>query len=205
MVRSPSAKPEGGKEPQQGPVSGWALFVVWFLLGLQSFGGGGATLALLRREVIQRRGWVSEAEFTQDWALCQLAPGINLTALAILLGRRWRGIGGSVLCVLGLLLPSVLATVLLTASYAHVREATTMQAMLRAIVPASVGLGLLSSVQMLRSLLTDSQREGVGSVCFSIFIVAGSAVAALKTTLPVVLILLGAGVLSALFQGVRRR
>jgi len=204
-VRSPSAKPERDKEPQQGPVSRWVLFTVWFLLGFQSFGGGGATLALIRREVIQRRGWVSEAEFTQDWALCQLAPGINLTALAIVLGRRWRGIGGSVLCVLGLLLPSALATVLLTASYAVVRDAATTQAMLRAIVPASVGLGLLSSVQMLRSLLTASQKEGLGSVCFSVFIVAGSAAAALLTKLPVVLIFLGAGVLSALFQGVRRR
>lgn len=188
-----------------GPISGWVLFRVWFLLGLQSFGGGGATLTLIRREVIQQRKWLTEETFTQDWALCQLAPGINLTALAILVGRRLGGVGGSILCVLGLLLPSATATVLLTASYALVRDAATTQAMLRAIVPASVGLGLLSSVQMLRSLLTASQKEGVGSVLFSVLVVAGSAAAALLTTLPVVLILLGAGVLSALFQGVRRR
>lgn len=188
-----------------GPISGWVLFRVWFLLGLQSFGGGGATLTLIRREVIQHRKWLTEETFTQDWALCQLAPGINLTALAILVGRRLGGMGGSVLCVLGLLLPSATATVLLTASYAQVRDAATTQAMLRAIVPASVGLGLLSSVQMLRSLLTASQKESVGSALFSVLLVAGSAAAALLTRLPVVLILLGAGVLSGLFQGVRRR
>ena len=129
-------------------MSSWLLLRVWLTLGLQSFGGGGATLALIRREVLERRGWVTEEAFTEDWALCQLAPGINLTALTILLGRRIAGARGIVLCLLGLLLPSVLVTVVLTAFYAPVRDSVLVKAALRAIVPASVGLGLLTAFQM---------------------------------------------------------
>src|SRR5438105_7826591 len=87
---------------------------VWLGLGLQSFGGGAATLTLIRRAAVEQYGWLSEAEFTRAWALVQIAPGINLLALTILIGRRTLGAKGIALALLGLLLPSVTVTVLLT-------------------------------------------------------------------------------------------
>src|SRR5438094_7868654 len=91
------------------------LLRIWFGVGLHSFGGGATTLTLIRRAVVDRYGWLSEAEFTREWTLCQLAPGINLLALAILIGRRLGGARGVALALLGLLLPSVGVTIVMTA------------------------------------------------------------------------------------------
>ena len=185
-------------DPINKPLSLWRLFGVWFLLGLQSFGGGGAMLTLIRRTVIERYGWLTEEEFTRDWALCQVCPGINLTAFTILIGRRIAGGAGAVVCLVGLLLPSVACTILLTVWYATLRESPLMKAALKAVVPASVGLGLLSAYEVARPVLRESAQEGNGWLLLALFLLVGSGVALFWIKLPVVYILVGAGGLSAL-------
>jgi chromate transporter len=185
------------------PPSSALLLRVWLGLGLQSFGGGVATLALIRRAVVERYRWVSDEEFTRDWALCQVAPGINLLGITILLGRRLAGMRGVFLCLLGLLLPSVTLTVLLTALYAHIRDSDVVRAALRAVIPASVGLGLLTAFDIARPTLSASGREGRGSLVFSLFLIVGSGAALLwgRGRISVVLLLAAAGALSALVHG----
>jgi chromate transporter len=176
----------------------WLLLWVWLALGAQSFGGGTATLYLIRRAVVERRRWISEQEFTRDWAISHLPPGINLLALTTLIGWRLRGPLGVGLSLLGLLLPSVSITVLLTALYAGVRDLPVMQSALRGVIPATVGLGLLMSFQMGRPLLIVSWGEGWRSLLLSGALLVGSALAVLLWQLPVVAVLCGAGAIGAL-------
>src|SRR5579872_4807375 len=82
-------------------LSSWRLLCIWLAVGVQSFGGGGTTLVLIRRAAVEQYGWLSAAEFTRQWGLCQMAPGINLLALVILLGRRVAGMRGIALGLLG--------------------------------------------------------------------------------------------------------
>lgn len=168
------------------------------MLGLQSFGGGGAMLTLIRRTVIERYGWLTEEEFTRDWALCQVCPGINLTAFTILIGRRIAGGAGAVVCLVGLLLPSVACTILLTVWYSALRESPLMKSALKAIVPASVGLGLLSAYEVARPVVRESALEGRGWLFLALVLLIGSGVALFWLRLPVVYVLIGAGCLSAL-------
>jgi Chromate transporter len=58
------------------------------LIGLAAFGGPAAHVALMRRELVQRRGWVNASEFSRMFAACNLVPGPSSTELAILLGYR---------------------------------------------------------------------------------------------------------------------
>ena len=182
----------------------WFLLRVWLLLSLQSFGGGGATLSLLRRAIVEQHGWISEADFTRDWAICQVCPGINLLCMTILVGRRIAGLRGVFLCLVGLLVPSVTATILLTAFYARIRNAAQVQAALRAVVPASVGLGLLAAWDMLRPLLRESKQDGAVWVIFAAFLLVASG-AALWFNAPVVAILAGAGLLSGVLHFAAQR
>ena len=168
------------------------LFYTWFLLGTQSFGGGTATLFMIRRAAVDQHRWLSPEEFTRDWAISQASPGINLLCITILLGRRVRGLAGSLVALFGLLLPSVTITVLMTALYADLRNLPITQAALHGVVPATVGLGLMLSVNMVRPLLEVSRRESNFSLGVSIVIVVGSALAVLVWELPVVYVLLGA-------------
>ncbi|MBA3946967.1 MAG: chromate transporter [Herpetosiphonaceae bacterium] len=187
------------------PPSAWQLLRIWFGLGLQSFGGGAATLYLIRQAVVERHGWITEAEFTRDWSICQVAPGINLLGVTILIGWRIAGPLGVALTLLGLLLPSVTITVILTALYSRIQGLAVVHAALRGIVPATVGISLLLVLQLVRPLLTTSRGEGRSSLLVSWLLLAGSALLVALGHAPVVVVLSGTGAVSALFQWYRRR
>jgi chromate transporter len=177
------------------------FFLIWLLLGAQSFGGGTASLALIRRSAVETHHYLTEAEFVRDWALVQIAPGVNLLALVILIGRRWGGARGVALALGGLLLPSAAATVLMTALYAQFATLPVVRAALRGILPATVGLGLVTAIQMLRPLLRTGRGEGRLSFTASVVLIAGcAAIAALWSRVPVAIVLLGAG---AVFAAIR--
>ena len=182
------------------PISLRLILRVWFSLGLQSFGGGSATLALIRRAVVEQHGWITDAEFVRDWALCRVTPGINLLALTVLVGRRLAGIPGVFICLLGLLLPSVTITILLTACYSQYKELPAMRAALRGVLPATVGLGLLTAYQMTVPLLAASRREGQGTLLIGIFLLVVGGLIEAVWHLPVVWVLCAAGVTGALFH-----
>lgn len=176
----------------------WQLFRVWFQMGLQSFGGGMATLYMIRRAVVDQYGWLTAGEFARDWALCQAAPGINLICMTILIGRQVAGIPGALVAVFGLLLPSVAITITMTALYASFRDSTLLQSAIHGVVPATVGLGLLLSASMARPLLAASRRESNFSLVVGVILLVGSAVALLLWQLPVILVLCTAGLIGAL-------
>lgn len=176
----------------------WLLLWIWFLLGVQSFGGGMATLYLIRRATVERYQWLTAAEFTRDWALCQAAPGINLLCMTILIGRQVAGLAGAVVALVGLLLPSVTITILMIALYADLRNLPVVQAALHGVVPATVGMGLLLTTNMARPLLAASHRESRTSLVVSVLILVGSTLAVVLWETPVILVLISAGTLSAL-------
>ena len=178
---------------------------VWFRLGLQSFGGGVATLALIHRAAVDREGWITDVEFTRYWALCQIAPGINLFALTILIGRKIGGAPGIAAALAGLLFPSVSITIAMTAAYARVQHATEVRAALRGVIPATIGLGLVTALQMVRSLTIVAHKEGVDSLLVGALVLIGSGAVVAVWHVPVVAALLGSGALCAAHAWIRSR
>ena len=187
-----------------GSLSARRLLRVWLVLGLQSFGGGMATLALVRRVAVEQERWITASEFSRFRALVQLAPGVNLLALIVLIGRKTAGVKGICLALGGLLLPSVAVTVLLTAFYARFQYAPLVREAAGGIVPAIVGLGLVTAWQIARPLLARSRREGRGSLGLSLLLLAGSGLAA-RRGLPVILILGVCAGIYAVWSWARRR
>lgn len=187
------------------PVPSATLLRVWAQIGTQSWGGGPATLALIRQAVVVERQWVSEADFARGWALCQMSPGINQIGLTILLGRQIAGTRGIAICLLGLLTPSVLLTVAVTAGYAAVRGNSTAQAALRGAIPATVGIGLFTALQMATATLKESAKEGKVALAFSGILLATAIAVAAFTQSAAVAVLLGAAAVGALQGAVRNR
>jgi len=179
------------------------IFQVWFKLGIQSFGGGVATLALIQRAAVDDENWVTDLEFTRYWALCQIAPGINLFALTILIGRKTGGALGILAALAGLLLPSITITILMTAAYAKIRHAPATQAALRGILPATIGLGLVATIQIVRPLAVAARKEGVDTLIVSGVALIGSGAVIAVWHLPVIFALIGSAVLCALHAWVR--
>lgn len=174
---------------EPGRVPAASILKTFLVLGSLSFGGGTATMALIRGEVVDRKGWVDETEFTRDWSLCQMAPGINLLSLASLIGWRLCGIAGLVTALGGLLLPSATLTVALTAVYATYRESPLVEAALRGVLPATVALGAVTAVQMARPLLAAGRSEGLASLSLAVVIMLGAtALSVVHVAVPVILL-----------------
>jgi chromate transporter len=183
----------------------WALFRAWFSIGAQSFGGGAATLYLMRRVAVEQHGWLSDDEFTQYWGICQIAPGINILGQTILIGRKVGGAPGIALAMLGLLLPSVPLTILIAAAYTSIRQLPQMQEALHGLVPGTVGLGLLMAFQMMRPPLKASRSEGRASLAFGVAVILGCAALVGIMGASVIGVLWGAGALCALVAWRRAR
>jgi chromate transporter len=170
---------------------------IWLLIGAQSFGGGMATLALIRRAAVERERWTEPGEFARMWALVQVAPGINLLALTILIGRKAGGTAGIVAAIAGLMAPSVAITILFTATYHRYEGAPIVRAAMHGVLPAVLALGLTVMVQIAKPMLEEGRRYGRGQIVVGGLLFAGSALAVLRTGLPVVGILLLAALAGA--------
>ena len=176
----------------------WKLFLVWFRIGLQSFGGGAATVLLIRREIIERRGWISEEEYIRDWSLSQLPPGIILIAVMILIGQKLRGWRGIVVSLAGALLPSSAGICLFSTGFLLIEHLWPVQAMMKGVVPATAGLLLTSAFQFAWLPLSKAGR----SVCLPLhlteclLIIGGSALAVAWWHLEMIVVVLAAITLS---------
>jgi chromate transporter len=170
------------------PIGLWKLFAIWLGLGAQSFGGGASTLILIH-QACSHYGWMDEEQFVRAWALSQISPGINLAKLTIIIGfhlRRWVGLA---ICLAGLMLPSAVVTVLMTAGYAALRDNQFMQAAMRGIQPATIGLSFTMGFQMIQSIFGAAYQEGRARFGIHILLLTGGIVLAFFGTLsPIVVI-----------------
>ncbi|MDE3076286.1 MAG: chromate transporter [Chloroflexota bacterium] len=117
-------------------------------IGLLSFGGGSATLLLMRRELVDRRRWISSEQFNRGFTLSKLSPGTNQIAQVILYGRHLGGWAGVAVALAGFLLPAVVTTVLLSILLvAAIGNPLTRDA-LRLVVPATAGMTMAVALQM---------------------------------------------------------
>lgn len=173
------------------------MLKLWLGVSIQSFGGGNATFALIRRAFVEDHRWISAEDFSRDWALVQLAPGINLIALAVLIGRNLGGARGIVAAVVGLLVPSAVIAVLITAGYAHVQNVAFVKAALRGIVPATIGIGIYTTVETVRPILAARRRAGRAHGAAAVILLATAAGLEMAQLLPVIAILALVGAASA--------
>jgi chromate transporter len=191
----------------QPPKGLWDLFLIWFWLGAQSFGGGASTLILIHQACL-RYEWMDESQFVRAWALSQISPGINLAKLTIIIGYQLRKWPGLLVCLAGLLLPSAGVTVLMTAGYAALRNQPWMQAVMRGILPATIGLSFTMSIQMGQSLLSNAYFEGRARLgVHAVLLVAGVVLAATGLFSPIAVMLLvgGATVIGLTFVPVKKK
>lgn len=184
----------GLRKPQPGTGE---LFITWLLLGIQSFGGGSSTFLLIHQTCMKRK-WLSEEDFVRAWALAQIAPGINLVKLTMMLGYQLHGWPGLAAAAAGLLLPSAAVTVLLTAGFATIRSLPLIQAIMKGILPATVGLSLAMGVQMAQPLFTRAHLDGRARLIAHILIVLGAALLLGLTSVSPIAVLMLAGAAAVL-------
>ena len=86
----------------------WELFVSFFKVGLLTFGGGYAMLPMLQREVVEKRGWITEEQILDCYAIGQCTPGVIAVNTATYVGMLQAGPLGAACATLGVIFPSLL-------------------------------------------------------------------------------------------------
>jgi chromate transporter len=122
------------------------LFGAFLRLGATAYGGP-AMMAHLKDDLVAKRRWLSDQEFKEGMALCQLLPGATMVQICTYAGYRLRGIPGALVAACGFVLPAFLTMTVLTALYFRAGSLPIVQALFR-------GLGALVVAIVLNACLT---------------------------------------------------
>ena len=83
------------------------LFLTFAQIGVCTFGGGYAMLPILQREVVEKRGWATEDELMDYYAIGQCTPGVIAVNTSTFIGYRLRGVPGAITATAGMVFPSL--------------------------------------------------------------------------------------------------
>ncbi|MCL1804536.1 MAG: chromate transporter [Clostridiales bacterium] len=175
------------------------LFVTFVRIGCLTFGGGYTVLPLLQREVSDGKGWISQAEVIDYYAVGQCLPGMIGVNAAILIGYKVRGKGGAVAAALGFVMPSLLIILLIASLIQNF-------AGIRIVQSAFAGIRVAVCALIVNAILTMA-KKGVVGLTTAVIAAATFIASALLRISPVPLVILAAatGLLLSFIAGRRGR
>lgn len=141
-------------------------------------------IPLIEEEVVHRKGWVSEEDIYNLFAVSQSVPGAIAINTATLIGYRRKGKSGAVAATLGVVLPSLFIIIAIASFFSRIEDSLLVKAVFKGINGAVVALILLASLKMVKASVKDWVTGGIMAV---------SVIVILLTDLsPIYLILLAA-------------
>lgn len=154
--------------PRPGPRSLTDLFISFTLLALQGFGG---VMAIVQRELVEKKQWLTQDEFIEDWAVAQIMPGPNVVNLSIIIGGRYFGVAGAFAAFAGMLALPLLLILLVAILYAPYANHPQVTQALRAMGAAAAGLILSTAIRLSgalkRNVLGPRLCVALGLLCFA--------------------------------------
>ena len=145
-----------------------AIFAAFFWLGVTSFGGN--TAAWLYYQIVQRRHWVTDAEFLSDVALGRIVPGSGGVNLTVQVGQRLRGASGAAAAVVGLLSGPLVIVLALAIAYTRTGWNPAIHAILDGVAAAAIGLTFATGLKLQPS---GSTRPGPLAVTLATVLCVG--------------------------------
>lgn len=135
-------------EPPSAPakISIREIFLTFLAIGATSFGGG--VVAYLRAALVTKKGWLDDEGFLAALEISQALPGLNATNMSVIVGDRLRGLPGAAAGFLGITLPGAIIVFLLGFFYAANAGNELINAALKGVGAASVGLLLAVTLQI---------------------------------------------------------
>ena len=162
------------------------LFVSFTFLALQGFGG---VLAVVQRELVERKQWLTHEEFVEDWAVAQIMPGPNVINLALMIGSRYFGLRGALAALAGMVTLPLIVVLLMVVAHAHYADHPGVAGALRGMAAVSAGLIGAAGLKLSRALLSNAMPL---SWCLALCFLGFVLVALLHLPLALVLLTLGA-------------
>jgi chromate transporter len=167
------------------PRSKTELFLTFNSIALQGFGG---VLTIIQREMVDKRRWMTQHEFVEDWAVAQVMPGGNVINLCIILGNRYFGWRGALVALAGLMAAPMVIVLVLGTLYTQYSQVQAISGAVRGMGAAAAGLIGAAAIKMLYGL----QRNILGKpICAALIVLTVIAIGYLR--LPLITTVLGLG------------
>ncbi|MDP1740121.1 MAG: chromate transporter [Polaromonas sp.] len=164
------------------------LFVSFTLLALQGFGG---VLAVVQRELVEKKRWLTREEFVEEWAVAQIMPGPNVVNLSLMIGHRYFGLPGALAALAGMLTVPLVVVLLLALVYAQFAHHPGVAGALRGMGAVAAGLIAATGLKLMGAL----KLHPLGlPICIALAMACFTGVALLR--LPLAYVLLGLGLVA---------
>ena len=188
---------------QQTQVTFWEAFRYWLKLGFISFGGPAGQIAMMHRDLVERRRWISEERFLHALNYCMLLPGPEAQQLAIYIGWLLHRTIGGIVAGAFFVIPSIFILLALSYTYAAYGNIPAVAGILSGFKPVVVAI-------VIEAMLKIGSRALKGWAHYLIAIAAFVAIYFLRLPFPLIVLaagivgLIGARTLPALFTSQRR-
>lgn len=150
------------------------LFLTFARIGGLTFGGGYAMLPMLQREVVEKRGWATEEELMDYYAIGQCTPGIIAVNTATFVGQSTAGIIGGIVATLGVVFPSLVIITLIAAFLQNFADLPLVQNAFAGIRVCVCVLVFNAVLKLWKKSVVDKKTliiflvVSIGSFCFDI-------------------------------------
>ncbi len=141
------------------------LFLIFFKIGIVNFGGGYAMLPLLSKELVEKRGWTTNAELADYYAIGQCTPGAIAVNVATFIGHKKKGMIGGIVATLGLVTPAFLIIFVIATLLTNFASNEYVQHALAGIRVCVFALVLFAITKLAKSSLVD-----VWTICLAVVV-----------------------------------
>lgn len=178
-----SPAPEASSRPR--PASLRELFWSFTQLALQGFGG---VVAVVQRELVEKKQWMTRAEFLEDWAVAQILPGPNVVNLSLMVGDRYFGPRGALVALAGMMCFPLLIVLTLAAVFSGMSDMPRVQGALRGMGAVTAGMITATGLKLIDGLKQNAMPI---FVCWTLAGATFGAIAIMRLPLPWVLLSMG--------------
>ncbi|MBU5436346.1 chromate transporter [Pseudoflavonifractor sp. MSJ-37] len=168
----------------------WKLYRVFFNIGICTFGGGYAMLALLQRTIVEQYHWATEEELMDYYAIGQCTPGIIALNTSTFIGYKRRGIPGGIVASLGFLSPSIVIILIIALFLKN-------YASLPLVKHAFTGIRACVTILILDAVLKLGKKSVVDKRSWAVFLTV--ALLSVFTKLSSIVLIVAAGAAGWLF------
>ncbi len=136
---------------------------------MQGFGG---VLAVVQRELVEKKRWLTREQFIEDWAVAQIMPGPNVVNLSMMIGGRYFGLSGALSALAGMLAAPLVVVLLLAVLYGSVADTAMAQGALRGMGAVAAGLITATGIKLITALEKNALGPGLCSLLAALTFVA---------------------------------
>lgn len=158
------------------------IFWAFARVGALTLGGGYAMLPLLQREIVEKRGWATEEELMDWFAIGQCTPGVIAVNSATFAGRKARGIPGAIAATLGMIAPSLVIITVIAAVLQNFAELPAVQNAFAGVRVCVCIMIVNAVIKLLKKAVVD-----VPTLCIYLAVFAAGVLTKLSPTCFVVL------------------